>query len=557
MIAKSISFGIMTLVCNNFQTVKADVYSKNNPEDAKVNAKYQGTLDAPLDKFTKKPNIFFFFADDWGQYASAYNLISANKAIRTPVFDKFAKDGVRFNNAHVNSPSCTPCRSSLLSGQYFYRTGLGANLWGEWDSSIPSYPLILEKAGYDIGYTYKCWGPGKPNNAPYGGEAKAFMSAGTRFNEFSQNVSKMVEGGKTVEEAKEELYNEGVDNFRSFLKTREEDHPFCYWFGPTNTHRRWIKGSGKNLWGLNPEDLKGLMPDFLPDVPEIREDMTDYFGEVLALDEMFGRLLEELDAIGELDNTLIVVSGDHGIPGFPRGKCNLYPFGTQVPLIVQWSGVAPGGRVIDDFISLMDLAPTFLEAAGISIPEVMNGNSIIPLLKSEKNGIIDDTRNYVVTGRERHVPVARDGNLPYPQRAIQTNEFLYIINFMPDRYPMGAPYNLDGLGINPSYQELQENTHITYADLDASPTKAWMITHRADEKWKMHWDLGFGMRPSEELYDLNKDPDYLNNVAYDSEYSLIKEKMSKQLIQILKSTSDPRITGDGKTFDKPPYTTVK
>jgi N-sulfoglucosamine sulfohydrolase len=531
MTKKPVSFVILTLVCNNIYPA--------------------------ADSLIKKPNIFFFFADDWGKYASTYTMFSPNKVIHTPVFDRFAKEGVQFNNAHVNSPSCTPSRSSLLSGQYFYRTGLGANLWGEWDMNIPSYPLMLEKAGYNIGFSYKCWGPGTPRDAPYGGEAKAFMSAGTRFNEFSQNVAEIVMGGKSIEEAKEELYKEGLDNFSSFLKTREEGRPFCYWFGPMNTHRHWIRGSGKNFWGLDPDALKGRMPAFLPDVPEIREDMTDYFGEVLALDEMFGRFLKELEAIGELENTLIVVSGDHGIPGFPRGKCNLYPFGTNVPLLIQWPGEAPGGRVIDDFINLMDMAPTFLEAAGIPIPEAMTGRSIVPLLKSNKEGVIDETRNFVVTGRERHVPTARDGNLPYPQRSILTKDFLYIINFTPDRYPSGAPYFLGGLQSDPAFAELETDTRLTYADIDAGPTKAWMIKHRNDSEWKMHWDLGFELRPSEELYDLNKDPDYLMNVANDPAYSNTKENLLEQLIQILKSTGDPRVTGDGKAFDRQPYTSPK
>ncbi|MEX0980566.1 MAG: sulfatase [Bacteroidales bacterium] len=540
MTIKSVSFLILPLFCNILYAAEIDSIPRRQ--------------EAQSDSFSKKPNIFFFFADDWGKYVGSYDNFPPNKVIKTPVMDEFAREGIQFNNAYVNAPACTPCRSSLLSGQYFYRTGLGANLWGVWDSTIPSYPLILEETGYDIGYSYKCWGPGRPVNAPHGGEAKAYQSAGIRFNEFSQNVTQMVNEGKTIEEAKEELYKEGLDNFRSFLKSREEGSPFCYWFGPMNTHRKWIEGSGKNLWGLNPDDLIGLMPSFLPDVHEIREDMTDYFGEVLALDEMLGRLLKELEEIGEMENTLFVVSGDHGIPGFPRAKSNLYPLGTDVPLLVQWPGVIKGGREIDDFISLMDLAPTFLEVAGVSVPESMTGKSIAPLLKSKKSGIIDDTRNYVVTGRERHVPAARDGNLPYPQRSIQTEDFLYIINFAPDRYPMGAPYNLDGLKDNPVYEELKENTLLTYADIDAGPTKAWMIKHRDDNKWKMHWKLGFEMRSSEELYDLKKDPDYLNNVAYDPEYSHIKEKLSTQLMQILKSTGDPRVTSDGNTFDRLPYT---
>jgi N-sulfoglucosamine sulfohydrolase len=503
-------------------------------------------------KKLERPNIFFFFADDWGKYASIYKSFSPNKAFETPVMDEFAKNGVRFNNAHVTAPSCTPCRSSLLSGQYFYRTGQGAILQGaKWDLNIPSYPLLLEKAGYHIGFTYKVWSPGSPADAPYGGKAKSYSKG--RFNRFSQNATKLVQSGKTPKQAKDELCLEALENFDNFLADRKGDEPFCYWFGPINTHRKWTQGSGKGLWGLNPDDLKGRMPKFLPDVHEIREDMCDYFGEVLALDMMFDMLLKKLDEIGERENTLIVVSGDHGIPGFPRGKCNLYDFGTNVPLFAQWNGKTVGGRIVDDFVNLMDLAPTFLDAAGENIPVCMTGKSIVPLLTSKKNGWIDPNRDHVITGRERHVAKAREGNLPYPQRAITTKDFLYIRNFAPDRWPMGTPTGLDNPSTEPSYDRLRENTLASFGDLDASPTKAWMVKNRKDPKYQKHWDLGFEKRPAEELYDLRTDPDQMNNVALDPAYAKTRAKLSKKLMDTLKATGDPRVTGDGLTFERPPF----
>jgi arylsulfatase A-like enzyme len=504
----------------------------------------------------KRPNIFFFFADDWGRYASAYDDFKPNEAFNTPVFDQFAREGVRFNNAHVTAPSCTPCRSSLLSGQYFYRTGLGAFLRGaRWDESIPTYPLLLEEAGYHIGFTYKAWSPGTPRDAPYGGQRCAYASAGARFNSFSQNATEMQEAGMNVEEAKTELCNEGLKNFESFLEDREPGQPFCYWFGPTNTHREWTKGSGKALWGLNPDDLKGRMPEFLPDVHEIREDMCDYLGEALALDRMFGVFLEKLEAMGERENTLIVVSGDHGIPGFPRGKCNLYNLGTEVALFAQWPDRAPGGRTVDDFVNLMDLAPTFLEAAGAPAPDVMTGRSIVPLLESEEEGWIDPSRDCVVTGRERHVDTAREGNLPYPQRAIRTKDYLYIHNFEPDRWPMGAPKGLESPELSIPREKLEHDTRAAFADFDASPTKAWMIEHRNEAQWRRHYELGFGKRPNEELYDLAGDPDYMNNVAGDPAYASVREELRRRLLRILEETNDPRVQGDGKTFERPPFVT--
>ena len=266
-----------------------------------------------------RPNILFAFADDWGRYASAYAAIegpgSPNTAIKTPNFDRVAREGVLFKNAFVTAPSCTPCRSSLLSGQYFWRTGQGAILQGaRWDPKIPSYPLILHEAGYHIGQTYKVWSPGSPVDAPYGGSQFAYERAGGRFNRFSQTVTSMVNTGVSVHAAKQVLYDEVMGNFESFLADREENQPFCYWFGPTLVHRKWTKGSGKALWGINPDDLKGKLPKFLPDVHEVREDLADYMGEIQAFDAALGLMLNKLEQMGELDNTLIVVSGDHGAP---------------------------------------------------------------------------------------------------------------------------------------------------------------------------------------------------------------------------------------------------
>ena len=237
---------------------------------------------------SRRPNILFAFADDWGHYASVYSQSGGrgtpNDVIRTPNFDRIAREGVLFNNAFVPAPSCTPCRSSLLSGQYFWRTGHGAILYGVWDSSIPTYPRLLHAAGYHVGKTYKAWGPGTPAHAPHGGKEFVYDKAGRRFNQFSQNVTKMVARGMTVPAAKQVLYDEARGNFEAFLADRQPGQPFCYWFGPTNTHRKWTKGSGKTLWGIDPDSLKGKMPKFLPDVHEIRQDMADYLGEAQAFD---------------------------------------------------------------------------------------------------------------------------------------------------------------------------------------------------------------------------------------------------------------------------------
>jgi hypothetical protein len=128
-------------------------------------------------------------------------------------------------------------------------------------SAIPSFPLLLRDAGYHLGKSYKVWSPGQPVDAPYGGQQHAYEAAGRQFNQFSQNVTRMVAAGKTVAAAKEQIYKQVRQNFDAFLADRKPDQPFCYWFGPVNVHRKWIKGSGQALWGLNPDELKGKLEE--------------------------------------------------------------------------------------------------------------------------------------------------------------------------------------------------------------------------------------------------------------------------------------------------------
>jgi N-sulfoglucosamine sulfohydrolase len=488
------------------------------------------------------PNIVFIFADDWGRFASVYHELEGgntiNSVVKTPNFDMISKEGVLFTNAHVNAPSCTPCRSSLLSGQYFYRTGEGAFLfYGKWDPDIPTYPLILEENGYHIGYTYKVWSPGTPRDAPYGGERTRYQPAGTKFNGFSQNVFRHIsEEEGTIEEGKQLLYDEIMANFDAFLADREPGQPFCYWFGPTNTHRQWIQGSGKEYWGINPDDLEGKMPKAWPDIPEIREDAADYLGEVHAVDASIGLFVDRLREMGELENTLLVISGDHGIPGFPRAKTNIYEIGTAVSLAVIWPDKIRGDRVVHDFVNLMDLAPTFLEAAGLKPPDVMTGKSLIPVLKSKKEGWVDMTRDFVVTGRERHV-VARDDGSPYPMRSVRTKDFRYIRNFRPERWPIGP---------------FEKNL----PDLDGGPTKRWFLENHDNPDYEYFWELGFGKRPLEELYDVNADPHELNNLAASAEYLEVKNELSSLLDSVLIATEDPRMEEDC-VFEHLPYTFVR
>jgi len=507
----------------------------------------------------ERPNILFAFADDWGRYASAYAAVdgagSPNDLIKTPHFDRVAREGVLFKNAFVTAPSCTPCRSSLVSGQYFFRTGQGAILQGAiWDETIPVFPLMLRDHGYHIGKVYKVWSPGDVKDAPFGAQEYGFEKPGPNLNAFSQTATALIEKGLSLADAKAEILSKVKREFEGFLDAQPEDSPFLFWFGPTNTHRKWVQGSGKKLWGLEPDELRGKLPAFLPDVPVIREDFADYLGEAMAFDAALGVLLGELEKRGKLDNTLVVVSGDHGAPGFPRGKCNLYDFGQAVALAARWGDRRiPEGRVVDDFVNLMDLAPTFLEVGKVAVPEVMTGKSLLNVFTSSESGLVDKSRTRVVTGRERHVAIARTGNKPYPQRAIRTSDYLYIINFEPDRWPMGIPGPV-AEGKLPSREVLTNDTFVCFGDLDASPTKAWMIENREKPEVAEAYQLGFGKRPASELYVLKDDPDQMRNRSGEERLAEIEKSLRERLIEELIAAEDPRLTQDPVPFESAPYT---
>jgi uncharacterized sulfatase len=236
----------------------------------------------------------------------------------------------------------------------------------------------------------------------------------------------------------------------------------------------------------------------------------------------------------------------------PHCKCNLYDTGLGVSLIARVPG-GKVGRVVDDLVNLMDLCPTFCEAGGVKPLDVMTGRSLWKVMQSDKSGTVDETRTFSVSGRERHVAGAREGNLPYPQRSLRTKDFLYIRNFEPDRWPLGSPVGVTETS-EPDAKTLESETYAAFPDVDASPTKAWLIAHRHEAAWKQSYDWAFAKRPGEELYDLAKDPDQIHNVADDPSYSAKKAALSAQLMKVLTDAADPRVTGDRMMFERPPFT---
>ncbi len=447
-----------------------------------------------------RPNILFAFADDWGVHASAYG----TEGIETPHFDRIAKEGVRFQHAFVSVPSCTPSRGSILTGQHAWRLGPGANLHSTLPAKFPVYPWLLKrKAGYFVGHTRKGWGPGR-----YDAGGREKRPAGPRF-----------------------------DSFDAFLKKRPDDKPFCFWFGSTDPHRDYSDALRKKM-GIAPDDVE--VPPYLPDVPTVRKDIANYYAEVQRFDRDVGRIMKKLKKAGELSETLVVMTGDHGWP-FPRGKSHLYDAGARVPLAIRWPEEVKAGRVVTDFVSLVDLAPTFLEAAGVSRPAQMTGDSLMGILRAKRGGRVADDRSSVVLAKERHHGLCRPDGKAYPSRAIRTEHFLYIRNFKPDRWPAGSP-------------RLSSSQHI-FSDTDNGPTKKWMIAHANEPEVRPLFKQCFAKRPAVELYDLRKDPHQMNNVAEDPDYAQVRRHLGTTLEKELRALEDPRVTGGGEKFSEYPYYT--
>lgn len=340
--------------------------------------------------------------------------------------------------------------------------------------------------------------------------------------------------------------NDYAANFREFLKRRPTGRPFYFWYGATEPHRAYEKGAGLKA-GKRIEDA--TVPPFLPDTPEVRSDLLDYYLEIEWFDRHLGQMLDALEEIGELDNTIVIVTGDNGMP-FPRAKANCYEHGIHVPLAVRWGAKTPGRRVVNDLVGFVDLTATILDVAGAKAPAPISGRSILNILTSDKQGVVDGTRSAVWASRERHSS-SRYNNWTYPQRALRTPEFLYIRNFQPDRWPAGDPQKL-------ADDDQPGPMHGGYHDIDACPTLDYLIAHRSDSSVAKYLLLAVDKRPAEELFDIRSDPACLKDLAADPQYAHVRLRLAKQMNDYLRQTDDPRVTGNGDVWESyPRYSPIR
>ncbi len=484
------------------------------------------------DKKAKRPNILLAISDDQSWlHTSAYGY----EAVQTPAFDRIAKEGVLFTQAFAGSPGCSPSRASLLTGRNCWELEHAGTHASQFSEKYHTYPDLLEAAGYWIGHTGKGWGPG---NYELGGRTR--NPAGPAFQEITAEVP---EGIRSTDYAA---------NFEAFLKGRKSDQPFCFWYGSSEPHRVFKKGIGIENGG-DPD--KVVVPAFLPDRPEIRSDILDYAYEIEWFDSHLARMIAMLEELGELDNTIIIVTSDNGM-AFPRAKANVYEYGIHMPLAIRWGSEVAGNRVVNDLVDFPDIAPTILEAAAVNHPGdfPMSGQSLVNILTSGKSGIVEPERTAAFSSRERHSSV-RYKSLGYPQRAIRTHEFLYIRNFKPERWPAGAPQKY-GTGSYAKQADAEAQNlgpmHGGYHDIDGCPSLDFLIENREDAEIGHFLELAVGFRPAEEMFDIRKDPACLNNLAANPAFAEQTAELRTQLETYLKETGDARMTAEGDIWETYP-----
>lgn len=462
----------------------------------------------------ERPSILFCISDD---QSYAHTGANGDPVVRTPAFDRVAREGIRFTHAFCDAPTCGPSRSAILTGQPIWRLEEAGNIHSTLPAKFDTYTGLLAAAGYVTGHTGKGWSPGRLE--PGG---RTVNPAGPEFA-----------GGKLQPSMGGVSNKDYAGNFEVFLRQVPDDRPFCFWLGTHEPHRGFEEGAGRRS-GKDP--VEAVVPPIFPDDPVVRNDILDYLVEVEHFDGMVARAIDALEKSGRLENTIVVITSDHGMP-FPRSKASLYDAGTRVPLAIRWpEGIRSPGRVFDGLVNLSALAPTFLEAAGIDPPEMMTARSLTGVLQSSDPA----GRDSAYLAMERH-DGCRKGGKGYPCRAIRTPDFLYIMNHEPDRWPAGDP------------DRRVCARDIPFGEVDSSPTKQLLMDRKEHAVIRPFYDLAFGKRPAEELYDLSRDPGQLVNVADRPEYAEARRRLRDRLQKHLEDTADPRALGLDAPWDYYPY----
>jgi len=390
-----------------------------------------------------RPNVVFFIADDvsvedFGCYG--------HPSIKTPNVDALAASGMRFTNAYLTTSSCSPSRCSIITGRYPHNTGAP-----ELHSKLPDdqvrFPEKLREAGY---YTVLS---GK--NHMFGNKDRAF--------------DKITGGGGPGKE----------EDWVGHVKGRPKDKPFFFWFAAADAHRAWQISDDAPEY--DPKDV--VVPPFLVDAEGTRRDLAQYYHEVSRFDAFIGKVVAALREQGVLDNTLIVVAADNGRP-FPRCKSRLYDSGIKTPWVVHFPAMVKEASVSDSLISVIDLSATCLELAGVEIPETIQGQSFVPILRDPSATV----REMVFAEHNWHV-FRNHG------RMVRFGDFLYVRNSYVDQMNLCYEAYQDPAG---------EDLWTAHAEGRTTPAQAGLFRNPP---------------PGEELFHVGKDPHQLQSLAENPEYA--------------------------------------
>jgi len=460
------------------------------------------------------PNILFAIADDWGLHAGAYGTPWVN----TPAFDRVAKEGLLFKNAFTPMAKCAPSRAIVLTGRHLWQNEEAGNHMAYFPAKLKSWPEVLTDKGWHMGITGKGWGPGIAHNES--GKPRAIT--GKPFNDRK---------AKPLTNAISN--NDYAGNFVDFLEAAPQGKPWCFWYGSTEPHRGYEFQSGVNKAGKKLSDIDHV-PGYWPDHETVRHDMLDYALEVEHTDNHLAKMLETLQQRKMLDNTIIIVTSDHGMP-FPRVKGYAYHDSNHIPLAIRWpGGVERSGRVIEDFVDFTDIAATILDVAAIAEADSgmmpITGKSWREIFESDKDGQVVAARDHILIGKER-TDVGRPQNQGYPIRGIVTATHLFLKNYEPTRWPAGNP-------------------ETGYLDTDGSPAKSLILELGRVDRNDYHWRLNFGKRPEKELYSLTHDRDCVMNLADSLSQTDVVSDLEQRLEKQLLAQGDPRMIGNGELFDQ-------
>jgi N-sulfoglucosamine sulfohydrolase len=458
---------------------------------------------------SEPPNVVIFITED-----QSFDLgVLGTKGLDTPSLDEFARSGTNFTRAFALSPVCSPSKMALFTGTYPHTNSAIRN--------VPNYgvrfPLPTEP---------------DPSNLKLGGVHEDLPTLIELLRE--NGVFTAITSKSHVQPVRKFPFHVGYRECSTPAAAKKlvtnvikqaDDKPFFLWYNIGSPHlpfRAVPQANGKwnakgglvgdgGVTNVDPNEI--TVPECYPDVPAVRQDIADYYGGIECIDSIFQSVLDTLESKGELDNTLIIFTSDHGI-GLHRAKQSIYAAGLHIPLLVRGPDTK-GGQKINHPVSHLDVSPTVLNYFGIAQPESMIGKSLRPILTGSQSGFPD--RPTILTACHRY----------YSARAVTDGEYYYIRNLSQpkggtlakpervlnqDQYLSGKPW------FNRSYD----------ATVAAKDTPQHTLLKQIVE----------GGLPDEELYDLANDPWMVNNIIDDAKHGALLPELRSQLIDWRRLSGD-------------------